>query len=218
MNATDCPSRPRALLLGACACAALALPATAAEPAPSEPVRTGIGCIDTSALLPMAGVEDAAGGAAQTRTPPARSKQSIERRRERLRPMTRRELRSTIRALEPIQMRSGEWTIRAATSRDEVDYDRMKVVYTDAIGLLTFLQAEDALIRLSELPGSDPQLIEQMEGSFDLLGDCLQGRFEPWGGEETMAEMLGMVDDLRPRLESLIIKQLERRGAPEDPR
>lgn len=218
MNAAHRPTRLRAVLLRACACIVVAGPVTAAGPASGDVAPNGLSCISIAALAPLAGIEDPAAGTAQTKAPPDRTKQAAERRRERYRPMTRRELRTTLRALDPIRQKDGEWTIRAATSRVEVNYERMQVVYTDAIGLLTYLQAEDALAQLAELPGSDPQLQMHVEASFDRLGDCLQGRFEPWGGEETVVDMLDMIDEVRPRLNALIIKQLERRGGPVEPR
>lgn len=215
MNAAHRRIRLRTSVICACACAVIAIPA-AADLNPGDVPRDGRSCIGMAALAPLAGIEDPAAGAA--RTPATVDKQPADRREARFRPMTRRELRTTLRALEPVRRSDGEWTIRAATSRTEVDYDRMRVVYTDAIGLLTYLQAEEALTLLSELPGSDPELEARVQVSFDRLGDCLEGRFEPWGGEEAVAELLDIVDSVRPRLESLIIKQLERRRGPKAPR
>ena len=213
MNAAHFLTYLRGILLSLCACAV----AAASDSATGDSVRDGVHCISAPHFTLLAGIDQHTTGSAQRDAKAAAEREAPETRRQRLRPMTRRELRTTLGALEPIRQRDGTWTIRAATSRTEVDFERMQVVYTDAVGLLTFVQADEALVRLSELPGSDPQLEAQVTASFDRLGDCLQGRFEPWGGDETVAEMLDMIDDVRPRLESLIIKQLERRRE-DDPR
>ena len=127
-----------------------------------------------------------------------------------LRPANEKEIRSMIRAMEPVKLKGSDgWALRAVVEGDKLNFDRVGVVLSDAITMLTIVQGKEALNRFKKVPGIGKEDLAFMEQGFKAIQFCVEARYKEWGGEPAYMESIKLVEKLRPELESLILKNIE---------
>ena len=133
-----------------------------------------------------------------------------------LRPAKEKEIRSMIRAMEPVRLKGGDgWTLRAVAKGDKLNLDRMGVILSDALTMLAIIQGKEVLNRFKKIPGVGKEELVFMEQGYKSLQFCAETRFEEWGGEPAYLESIRIVEILRPELESLLLKNIELGTSPQ---
>ena len=125
-----------------------------------------------------------------------------------LAPMTKKEMRLLIHALEPVRLKKGGgWAIRAVVEGSKLHPARMRVLFDDTIAILADLHGNEVLGRLKQNPGiNNNKVVGWMEKAVNAIHWCAEGKFADRGKELAFAESVKVVEEFRPDLERLLVR------------
>jgi len=120
------------------------------------------------------------------------------------RPMTEQELLRIDRYLSPISQ-AGKTKAPADLSRSGLSSERLGVVLLDSTAILARADLRTTLDQWRRIPGFSRQTIAWGEAVLGGLTDCINSRYEEFGGQPTIQSMEALVLRLRPVLDNLIV-------------
>ncbi len=168
----------------------LFLPARASSADPSE------SCAVVEALNT---VEWQQLGMVQQKARPPLSREELRR------PMTEKELRQLILALEPIEKEKGKGLApRAFVEGTALGLERLSVLLGIVTALLADLHAAEALERLRNTTGVEAEALAWAEKFAAAIHACVEAQFAALGGAQAYARALDLVKQHRVGLESAL--------------
>ena len=123
-------------------------------------------------------------------------------------PITERELDQLLDAFEPVALAGEGDRLQSFGQRSSLPPGRMQMLLEDITAHLVLIHLEEQIEHIQDLPELPPARIEWGESILASLDECLDRRYEPYGGANARQLAHHMIVANRPALEAGVYRRV----------